>query len=329
MQQNKVLFFGIIGLAILIVIGLLVSRFFLADTLDLALAEKVSIRIVAAPAITPWARQAALAFNQRNPNTQVEIIEAERLVPAAQFRSGGPTPPPAAWLAEAAFVVAMAPDSGLQFNDPLSVASSGLAWGAFKSKQDEFNQKYGGLSWEGLHAKAVSPENGLRFILASPGNTAEGLAALISATAAYSKKQEISGSDVSQADQWLTETFGDNAQTPARPADNFATMRVSAGDAGILTMASWRSARLTENPDFLISPAQPNVNLDYPLAIFSGAEPAAQQAALAFRAFLLEESQQAALTNFFLERASAAQPGIKADGVAAQRLLNLAERILQ
>ena len=79
----------------------------------------------------------------------------------------------------------------------------------------------------------------------------------------------------------------------------------------------------------MITPAQPNVNLDYPLAIFSGAEPAAQQAALAFRAFLLEESQQAALTSIHLEPASAAQPGVKADGVAAQRLLNLAERILQ
>jgi ABC-type molybdate transport system substrate-binding protein len=329
MQQNKVLFFGIIGLAILIVIGLLVSRFFLADTLDLALAEKVSIRIVAAPAISSWAKQAAQAFNQRNPNIQVEIIEAEELVPAAQFPSGGPTPPPAAWLAEATFVVAMAPDSGLQFNDPLSVAGTGLAWGAFKSKQDEFNQKYGGLSWEGLHAKAVSPENGLRFILASPDNTAEGLAALIAATAAYSQKQEISSNDVSQADQWLTETFGDNAHTPATPAANFATMRVSAGDAGILTMASWRSARLTENPDFVISPAQPNVNLDYPLAIFSGAEPAAQQAAVAFRTFLLEESQQAALASLYLEPASAAQPGVKADGDAVRRLLNLAERILQ
>lgn len=328
-MQNKALFFGIIALAILIVIGLLVSRFFLADRLDLALAEKVSIRIVAAPAVRQWASDAAKTFNQRNPNTQVEIVEAQALVPAAQFRPGGSTPPPAAWLAEASFVVAMAPDNGLQFNDPVSVASSGLAWGAFQSKQDEFNQKYGGLSWQGLHAKAVSPDNGLRFLLASPGITAEGLAALISATAAFSQKQEISGNDVSQADQWLSETFSDNAWTPATPADNFATMGVSAGDAGILTMASWHKSHLNEKPGFVFVPAQPNVNLDYPLAIFSQAEPAAQQAAAAFRAFLLEENQQAALAPFFLDRASAAQPGVKADGAATLRLLNLAQRLLQ
>lgn len=328
-MQNKVLFFGIIALAILIVIGLLVSRVFLGNTLDMALADKVSIRVVAAPAIAPWARDAAKTFNQANPNTQVEIVEAQGLVPAAQFRSGGSTPPPAAWLAEASFVVAMAPDNGLQFNDPVSVASSGLAWGAFKSKQDEFNQKYGGLSWQGLHAKAVSSEDRLRFLLAAPGNTAEGLAALISATAAFSQKQEISGNEVSQADQWLTETFSDNAQTPATPGANFATMRVSAGDAGILSMVSWRSVRLNENPDFVLIPAQPNVNLDYPLAIYSQAEPAAQQAATAFRAFLLEESQQAALAPFFLDRASTAQPGVKADGAAATRLLNLTQRLLQ
>jgi hypothetical protein len=94
-------------------------------------------------------------------------------------------------------------------------------------------------------------------------------------------------------------------------------------------MASWRSVRLNENPDFVLVPAQPNVNLDYPLAIYSQAEPAAQQAAVAFRAFLLEDSQQSALTPFFLDPASTAQPGVKADGAAALRLLNLTQRLLQ
>jgi hypothetical protein len=93
-------------------------------------------------------------------------------------------------------------------------------------------------------------------------------------------------------------------------------------------MASWRSARLSENPDFSISPAQPNVNLDYPLAIFSQADPQAQQAAVAFRAFLLEANQQNSLSSFFLDPASAAPPGVRADGDAAQRMINLAERVL-
>lgn len=329
MQQNKALFFGIIGLAVLIVAVLIAARFFLADQIELpTLAEKVTIRVVAAPSIETWASQAASAFNQKNPNTQVEIIRANGLVPETQFRSDSQNPP-AAWLAEATFMVELARNRGLAFQDVQSVASSGLTWGAFKAKQDEFNQTYGGLNWEGLHAKAVSPEDGLNFVIASPGNSAEGLAALISAAAAHLKKDNLSGSDVSQADAWLTELFKINAKTPATPADNFATMRVSAGDAGLLSQASWQRAGLNKNPDFVISPAQPPVNLDYPLAIFGQASPAAQQAATAFRAFLLDAGQQNSLNTVFLDPASTASPGVQADGNAVQRLLDLAGRVLQ
>ncbi len=329
MQQNKALFFGIIGLAVLIVAVLIAARFFLADQIELpTLTEKVSIRVVVAPSIEPWARQAASAFNQKNPNTQVEIVRAEGLIPDTQFRAD-PQNPPAAWLAEATFMVELARNRGLSFQDAQSVACSGLTWGAFKTKQDEFNQKYGGLNWDGLHAKAVSPEDGLNFVIASPGNSAEGLAALISATAATLKKDSLLGSDVSQADTWLTELFEINAKTPATPADNFATMRVSAGDAGLLTLASWRRTRLTENPDFTTSPAQPPVNLDYPLAIFTQASPAAQQAATTFRAFLLDAGQQNSLNTAFLDPAGAASSGVQADGDAVQRLLDLAGRVLQ
>lgn len=328
MQQNKALFFGIIGLAVLIVAGLIAARFFLADQIELpTLTEKVSIRVVAAPAIETWARQAAGAFNQKNPNTQVEVIRADGLIPEAQFRAD-PQNPPAAWLAEATFMVELARNRGLSFQDAQSVASSGLTWGAFKAKQDEFNQNYGGLNWEGLYAKATSPENGLNFVIASPGNSAEGLAALISATAAHLNKDSLSGSDVSQADAWLSELFNINAKTPATPADNFATMRVSAGDAGLLTLASWRRVRLTENPDFVTSPAQPPINLDYPLAVFGQASPAAQQAATAFRVFLLDAGQQNTLNTVFLDPASAGSAGVQADGDAVQRLLDLAGRVL-
>ncbi len=332
MQQNKALFFGIIGLAVLIVVVLIVARFFLADQLPLPnLAQKVSIRIVAAPSIKPWVDQAAQTFNQRNPNTQVEIVEAEGLLPAAQFRSDPQTTPPAAWLAEASFVVDMAGSSGLQFNNLRSVASTGLAWGAFADKQNAFAQKYGSLSWTSVHTKAVGADDFLTLVLASPQNSAEGLAALISATAASLNKQDLSAADVSQADSWLTETFRENVRLPipAKPAEAFAgTQGRSLGDTGILALASWRQVGLDKKADFTLTPAQPNVNLDYPLAVFSQAAPEAQQAAAAFGDFLLSEEQQNALAIVFLERANAAQPGVKASGEAAQRLLDWARREL-
>ena len=48
---------------------------------------------------------------------------------------------------------------------------------------------------------------------------------------------------------------------------------------------------------------QPNVNLDYPFAIWSGSQPETQKAARAFRDFLLESNQQNALAEFFYDLA--------------------------
>jgi ABC-type molybdate transport system substrate-binding protein len=335
MQQNKALFFGIIGLAVLIVIALIAARFLLADQLDLpTLTEKTSIRIVAAPTIKPWAEQAAQTFNRSNSTAQVEIVEAEGLVPSAQFRPDPQGVVPAAWLAEATFVVEMAGDSGLQFNDLRSVASTSLTWGAFKDKQEAFARTYGPLSWTSIHAKATAADDFLTLVIASPQNSTEGLAALISATAASLNKQTLSAADVGQADTWLTQTLSENIRLPipAKPAEAFAlTTGRSIGDAGILTLASWRSAGLDKKADFSLTPAQPNVNLDYPLAIFSQAAPEAQQAAAAFRDFLLSDEQQNALPAppYFLDKANTAQPGVMADGPAAQRLLDWANRELQ
>jgi len=330
MQSNKTLFFGIIALAIIIVIGLFLARFLVADELNLPTGpEKISIRLVAAPSIKPWVDQAAQAFNQSNPNTQVEIIEAEDLIPQAQFRSNPQVAPPAAWLAEATFVVEMAGDSGLQFNDARSVASTSLAWGAFKDKQEAFVQKYGPLSWTSVHTKATATDDFLTIVIAPPQNSAEGLAALISATAAHLNKQSLASADVSQSDAWLNETFAENTRIPPLPAEAFATQGRSLGDAGILALTSWRSVGLTNKADFAVTLAQPNVTLDYPFAIFPQATPPAQQAAAAFRDFLLAESQQNALANFSFDRASATQAGVDVDGAAALALSRWAERTLR
>ena len=147
--------------------------------------------------------------------------------------------------------------------------------------------------------------------------------------AAHSQKQALTSADISQADTWLTETFRDNAQTPATPAEGFATKGVSTGDAGFLSMSSWRSARLDQRPDFIITPAQPGLNLDYPLAIRADAPQAEQDAARLFRQFLLGEAQQNILANFGFDRAATGAPGIQIDGAPVQTLFDRAKIILQ
>jgi hypothetical protein len=100
------------------------------------------------------------------------------------------------------------------------------------------------------------------------------------------------------------------------------------GDVGLLSIASWRAVKLDQSADFLVRPADPQVTLDYPYAIWTGSQSTAQSqaAARAFRNFLLQEAHQSRLTNFFLEPASAAQSGVQADGEAAEQLQSWAER---
>ncbi len=328
MQQNKTLFFGIIGLAVVIVVVVLLVRFLLPRQLDLPLGQKkVSIRLIAAPSLKPWLDSAARAFNESHPDTQVEIIAANSLIPTAQFQG---QQAPAAWLAEAAFVADLAANSGLKFNPGRSVAGTALTWGAFKDKQDMFAQKYGGLTWDGMHAKAISPEDRLTLVLASPQNSAEGLAALISAAANHLKKDSLTGADINQAETWLAETLVENTTTPPKPAEAFAgTMGRSIGEAGLLSLASWRAAGLDKKAEFSLTPAQPGITLDYPLLIRAEAPATEQEAARAFTDFLLEESQQSALAALGVERAGAAPGGVKADAAAVLALQRWAERSLK
>jgi hypothetical protein len=336
MRPNKFLFFLIIGLAILVVACMFGAAYiFLNEPLELPTSqEETPIRVVVAPSIQGWAEQTAQAFNANNPNAAVEIISADSLIPENQFKADSPqVVPPAAWLAESAFVVEMAADRGLQFaDDRPSVAGTSLAWGAYEDKQAAFVQAYGDISWDNLHAKAVSPADFLTLVIASPHNRAEGLAALISAAAAHLGKESLTGSDVSQATPWLSETFKENTRIPPKPAEAFATAQGrSLGDAGILSRAAWRAAGLEERASFTLTPVQPDVRLDYPFAIWTGSQatPEGRQAAANFREFLLSTAQQQALPQFGFEPAGNSTPTVQIDGPAAWTLLRWAERELE
>jgi hypothetical protein len=336
MQPNRTLFFIITGIAVVVAVGLVVGGFFFLDSSDnlVPLGQRVPpIQVVVAPSLKPWVDQAAQAYNETASPAVVRVVAANDLVPRTQFQSSSPDSPVAVWIPEASFVAELAADQGVQFEDPQSVASTGLAWGAYNDKLAQFTDTYGDLTWENLHAKAVAPEDFLKLVIASPWDTAEGIAALMSATAATLQTQEISGNSISTANTWLTETLGNrNAQIPPRPAEAFASVQGrTIGDLGLLALASWRSANLHTKTDFTLVPAEPQVTLDYPLVILTGPQvsPEAQAAARSFRQFLLQPAQQDKLANFFFDPASPDQNGVQADAAAVERLQGWAERELQ
>lgn len=336
MQQNKTRFFIIIGVAAIAVVGMIAASFLLTSGAlgDVsALRQNIEISVVVAPPIEPWAEQAAQAFNQANPETPVKIVTALELIPGAQFRTDqAQSELPAAWIAEASFVVEMARDNGLQFEEAQSVASDSLAWGGYQDKLAQFSQNYGDLTWQNLHAKATGPD-GLKLVIASPHNSAAGIAALASATAGYLESQTLSSSDIGAADAWLTETLGNrNATTPPTPAESFASVQGrTLGDAGLLSLAAWQKVKLDQAADFSLSPAEPNVTLDYPFVIWNGAQanPKAQEVARSFRSFLLGQAQQDRLADYFFGPAATNPGGVQIDGATAVRLQSWANRVLR
>ncbi len=331
MQQNRALFFGIIGLAILLVIGIFIVQAFIPAFGS----APVSIQVVVAPSIRPWIQEATQTFNETQSDVLVEIIAANELIPSDRFRSNDPTATlPAAWVAEASFVVDMAREDGLLFDDSQSIASTSLAWGGYNDKLTQFEQSYGSLNWTTLNAKATNPDDLLKLVLASPQNRAEGLAALISATAAQGGSSSIASNDVPAAFNWLDATLGDRrVYLPSTPAQSFASAQGrTLGDFGLLSMASWREAGLDQNnAQFTLITLEPVVTLDVPFAIFTDSSISAeqQQAAQTFRTFLLANAQQQQLDAYFFDTATANVDGISIDGAGAERLLDWASRSLQ
>ena len=334
MAQSKTLFFVIIGVALLAVIAMVfVSLFWAGSIAGLSpLQQETEIEVVVAPSIALWAEETAQKYNQANPNSQVTIVPANELIPSARFQPGQQTVAPAAWLAEAAFVVDMAASDGYEFTNPQSVATTELAWGGYVDKLEQFNQDFGPVGWQAINSKATDPQ-GVKLVIAAPQNSAEGLAALISGVSTHLGKQSLSEQDIGQADAWLTETLGNrNAQTPPRPAEAFAGVQGrTLGDLGILSTASWQQVGLDSNSNFVITPVTPTVTLDYPFVVWAGdnATPEGQQAAEAFGKFLLEPAQQEALVKYSLATAVTNSGNVQIDGRAARRLMSWAERELR
>ncbi len=322
MQANKTLFFAIIGGAVLAVALMFAAVAWLrsSGTELTPPPQKIDIEVVAAPGLKDWVNQAANDFNASQTNITARVSEATELVPSSKFQTA------AAWIPEATFVAASA---GRNFAGGDSVASTGLAWGAYSDKLAAFQQAYGELNWNNLHAKATSAE-GLKLIIDSPRTSGAGLAALASAAAAQQNANQLTEANVGAATTWLTETLGNNnAQARAEAAATLASVQGrSIADVGLLPLAAWRRVKLDQSDQFTVLPAQPAVSLDYPFVIVTN-NTEAQSAAAAFKDFLLKPEQQAKLAGWGFDAAGAVSGGVQLDEAAAQRLRSWADVTLR
>lgn len=304
--QNKLIFFAIIGLAILVIGGLFILEQTDSYTLPSRQTLQATITVAAAPGLEKWLQDAAKTFNEQDSKLQVKISsfksnEAERkLVPSNPAL-------PDVWLPEGDFVRQKVGQIPYQTSGS-SLAQDSLIWVAVQKDSMKEND----LAWQPIHDIAV---NNMQFKLAlPPKQSATSMAACVSAAAAYHKTAALTanmGSD-RQLQTWFREIL-DAVPSRDRSPQEQLTRRPPQVTAGLLLRSE--AYTLTQT-NFITQLPEYNINLNYPYLMraewpeLSSQEAAAhQEVAEKFRAFLLSANQQSQLTQYGLGQASDAPAG--------------------
>lgn len=303
---NKTLWFFIVGLAVLLVAAGWVASTFLGVSVPGHDTTPVSIRVAVAPEAYEAVRAAATQYASQNPKLDsrpivlevVSVDGAAALRDMEQARYNAPT----VWISEAqwwlAYTQGSQPQPGFVATGsaaPQSIARTYMIWGAFEDRADAL-QDYGGLSWRAVHdAVLAESTRGPTLVVASPGSSVEGIAALLGATAEYRGSLDLTQADFDRALQdWLRESL-DAILNPrmlgSDPARILAEQGRTLADVGFIAEGDWlRQAVAIQNKAkatlTFAYPAQ-TIVLDFPYAIWAGAASPEQNAALDFRAFLL------------------------------------------
>jgi hypothetical protein len=308
----------------------------------------IEVRLIVAPAAHDWVIEAADRFNaedhrlNRRPIT-IRVTRQDGLGVYRQLASTGLSPAPSAWIAEGSFTLDLVNLAARQasgqaaFTAEGSIAQSPLMWGSFADRAAVIDARFSGLNWAALHGASLAP-NGwsslggqpqwgfFKLALSDPNESAEGLAALLSAAAEFHAKSELSTGDINDArfQQWaqtLIDAVPNFANLGAEPGQALAVRGPSAGDAGLLLESDWLRAAegLSNWQPLILRYAASAVNFDFPFGVWVGPEPevvgsdaarqqsnrqAEQEAALLFRDYLVQDAQQRRAEAFGLRPAS-------------------------
>lgn len=344
LRRQKTLFFTIIGIALL-ALGLIVAAEQLQIfSLPSRAVTKIPMRVAVPPTLAQWARGAASEFNQRHADAEVAIVEMSGMSAAQSYGQQATAQLPEVWIPEATFVLTIARDEGAPYTTPgelaqgSSLIQTDLTWGAFESRA----QSLEGVDWSTV-GRAASLRSWaqlggdanwgfFKLTIASPTRSAEGMAALLSAAAAYHNRAELARADVVDGAflQWLTpivDSVPNFATLGSDPAKAMATRGPSVGDVGLLAGASWQRSleSLQSWENFVVSPPAYTVRLDYPYTTRTDLSSAQEEMAVRFYSFLGDRVDQLEVEGFNGDATSGATV-VAANEQAVLALFRWAER---
>ena len=326
--RTKGVFFIITGLAFFLVAGVLIFENVFGYTLPTRGGVSVDIRVAVAPELERWVSDAAVEFNNRNPQITVEVLSLKGLDADQKLNVTDPNSLIEAWIAEADFIRSMA--GHIPYDEGGgSVAQTRLVWLAVNTHTG----LQGILDWDAVHDAAIdsakwqslsSGDFQFDAALPAPGNSVEGLAAYISAAANYQQQFDLRDASVTDPQflDWMNDILEAVPERNRAPLDQLARPPVSV-DVGILLESKLNQLDLNQ---FIQQTPGYNVIFTYPYLIRRDAnvENAADREKVAqqFNDFLLSAAQQQKLGQFGFAQANDTSLGqsVQIDGNTAGTL---------
>jgi hypothetical protein len=332
MNRTRIIFFVIIGLAVLIIVGGLIWSQ-LGDRSEpiepVASDEVLEVQIVSALPVADWVQEAANQFNAEKRTLEgqrihVTITPMDGLTAKGRYERDEMDPLPTAWIPDSRYLVELVNAAykervgrdvfltdGEYRARPLVISL--LAWGIYDSRAAVLEAKYGDISWNTIHDAAVAaggwgelggqPDWGyFKLAISNPRKNVSGLAAMVAAAGEYYDKTNINVEDVTNPEfqTWLGEilsSMSDLSGGTYTVAD-LALFGYTTGDAGqllesdLLVNMQGIQARW-EDPLRIVYPEYVTW-FDFPFTVWIGPETTAleKNAALEFEEYLLSAGVQ-------------------------------------
>jgi Ca-activated chloride channel family protein len=269
MNRTRVIFFAIIGLAlIIVVVGVLWSQ--LSQEPESAIetdfgSGPLEIHIVSALPVAEWVQEGARQFNAEEHSLEgrpihVTVTPMDGLTAKGRYEREEMEPFPTAWIPDSRYLVELVNAAykerlgrdvfltdGEYRARPLAISL--LAWGIYDSRAAVLEQRFGEISWNTIHEAAIAPggwgELGgqndwgyFKLAISNPRKNISGLAAMVAAAGEYYDKTSITVDDVTNPEfqAWLQEimsSMSDLSGGTYTVAD-LALFGYTTGDAGQL-----------------------------------------------------------------------------------------------
>jgi hypothetical protein len=332
MDRTRVVFFIIVGLALVIVVaGIVWSQ--LSQEPDIIEPEVgqgvLEVRVVSALPVAEWVQEAARQFNAENHTLEgrpirVTVTPMDGLAAKGRYERDEMDPLPTAWIPDSRYLVELVNAAykerlgrdvfltdGEYRARPLVISL--LAWGIYESRADVLEDTFGEISWDVIHDAALAPggwgELGgqndwgyFKLAISNPRKNVSGLAAMVAAAGEYYDKTNISVEDVTNPEfqAWLGEIMSSMSDLSGGTytVSDLALFGYTTGDAGQLLesdllMNMQGIQTRWEDPLRIVYPEYVTW-FDFPFSVWMGPETTAleKNAALEFEEYLLTEAIQ-------------------------------------